>query len=443
MHPLDDDPQIAGSLSSPGETHRARRLRVPPPLSPPALVAVAGATAAHADVPSTAVGADAFPRTLVLTGHLAPRRGGVESFTEQLARRLPAESVVMMAPEMPGCAVSDATLPWEVIRYPGRLVTSPGLAMRVSAVARSRGIQAAWITSAMPLGLLAIPLRRAGVASLVISTHGMEVGWASVPPAALMMRAVARRVELVTYLGDITHDGLRPALPTATATMRLTGGVDTDRFTPGARAVGIRRRLGWEANPIVVSASRLVPRKGQDVLLQAWPEICRRHGDARLLIVGEGRRRSDLERAAAGLIRPDEVHFAGSVSDDLLPAYLAAGDVFALPCRDMWHGLQVEGLGLSILEASAVGLPVVVGRSGGTPDAVLDGVTGQLVDGSSATGVAAAVGDLLNDPDRARLMGAAGREWVSREWSWDLIGTRLRTALGALHEAAVRVRATG
>jgi phosphatidyl-myo-inositol dimannoside synthase len=416
---------------------------VPPPLSRPALAAVAGPATAHTAAPLTVVAADAFPRTLVLTGHLAPRRGGVESFTEQLARRLPAESVVVMAPEMPGCAASDATLPWEVVRYPGRLVTSPRLAMRVSSVASSRGIQAAWITSAMPLGLLAIPLRRAGVTSIVISTHGMEVGWASVPPGALMMRAVARRVELVTYLGDITHDGLRPALPTQTATMRLTGGVDTDRFTPSARAVGIRRQLGWEANRIVVSASRLVPRKGQDVLLQAWPQIRRRHNDARLLIVGEGRRRADLERAAAELSRPDDVHFAGSVSDDLLPAYLAAGDVFALPCRDMWHGLQVEGLGLSILEASAVGLPVVVGRSGGTPDAVIDGVTGQLVDGSSATDVAAAVCSLLDDPDRARQMGAAGREWAAREWSWDLIGARLRTALGALHEAAAEVRATG
>jgi phosphatidylinositol alpha-1,6-mannosyltransferase len=410
-------------------------------LSRPALVAV-GSAATDTSALSTAVADEAFPRTLVLTGHLAPGRGGVESFTEQLARRLPPESVVVMAPEMPGSAAADATLPWEVIRYPGRLVTSPGLAMRVNAVARSRGIEAAWITSAMPLGLLAIPLRRTGVASIVISTHGMEVGWASVAPGALMMRAVARRVELVTYLGDITRDRLRPALPTATATMRLTGGVDTDRFTPCARAVGIRRRLGWEANRIVVSASRLVPRKGQDVLLEAWPQIRRRHDDARLLIVGEGARRAELERAVATLGRPDDVHFAGSVSDDLLPAYLAAGDVFALPCRDVWHGLQVEGLGLSILEASAVGLPVVVGRSGGTPDAVLDGVTGLLVDGSSATEVARAVGGLLDDPARARKMGAAGREWAAREWSWDLIGARLRTALAALHEAAVGVRAT-
>jgi phosphatidyl-myo-inositol dimannoside synthase len=379
-----------------------------------------------------------FPRTLVLTGHLAPNRGGVENFTEQLARRLPPESVVVMAPEMAGCDVADARLPWEVVRYPGRLVTSPGLSRRVLAVARSRGIQAAWITSAMPLGLLAVPLRRAGVDTIVVSTHGMEAGWSSVPPGALMMRAVVRRLDLVTYLGDVTHDRLRPALPAGTATMRLTGGVDSERFAPTAAADDVRRRLGWEHNRVVVSASRLVPRKGQDVLLAAWPQIRQRHPDARLLVVGDGRQRQTLERQSAALEHPSDVCFVGSVCDDALPAHLAAGDVFALPCRDMWHGLQVEGLGLSILEASAVGLPVVVGRSGGTPDAVVDGVTGHLVDGTSATDVATAVSRLLDDPHRARRMGAAGRDWVRKEWGWDRLGEQLRTALCDLHQAALR-----
>jgi phosphatidylinositol alpha-1,6-mannosyltransferase len=406
------------------------------PLLTSGRVAVANPPATHRVEP--AAGGREFPRTLVLTGHLAPNRGGVENFTEQLARRLPPESVVVMAPEMAGSDITDARLPWEVVRYPGRLVTSPGLSRRVRAVARSHAVQAAWITSAMPLGLLALPLRRAGVDTIVISTHGMEAGWASVPPGALMMRAVVRRLDLVTYLGDVTHDRLQPALPDGTATMRLTGGVDTERFAPTAAAVGIRRRLGWERNRVVVSASRLVPRKGQDVLLAAWPEIRRRHADARLLIVGDGRRRQSLDRKVAALKHPTDVRFVGSVSDDLLPAHLAAGDVFALPCRDMWHGLQVEGLGLSILEASAVGLPVVVGRSGGTPDAVVDGVTGHLVDGTSPPEVAAAVARLLDDPQHAREMGIAGRDWVRSEWGWDRLGEQLQTALRDLHQVALR-----
>jgi phosphatidyl-myo-inositol dimannoside synthase len=353
----------------------------------------------------------------------------VESFTEQLARRLPSESLVVMAPQLPGAASVDRDLPWEVIRYPGRLITSPGLAKHVGMVARARNVEAAWITSGMPLGLLAAPLRRIGLQRIVVSTHGMEVGWASVPPAALLMRAVARHVDVVSYLGDETRRRLAPAIPPGCHTMRLTGGVDTERFCPGAGDGAIRRRLGWTKHHVVVSASRLVPRKGQDVLLQAWPQIRRRHGDARLLIVGAGRRRSFLERQVAALGLVDDVRFAGSVSDDELPAYLASGDVFALPCHDMWQRLQVEGLGLSILEASAAGLPVVVGRSGGTPDAVIDGVTGHLVDGTSANEVADAVSGLLDNPERAMRLGAAGREWVIREWGWDHLAARLRAAL--------------
>jgi phosphatidyl-myo-inositol dimannoside synthase len=384
---------------------------------------------------------DGFPRTLVVTGHLAPQRGGVASFTEQLARRLPCDSVVVMAPEMPGSAAIDSRLPWEVIRYPGRLVTSPGLARQVRSVARSRDIEAAWVTSAMPLGLLAVPLRRAGVHRVVVSTHGMEVGWASVPPGALMMRAVARHVDVITYLGTETRRRLAPAIPAHARTVRLTGGVDPDRFSPAAGGGAIRRRLGWDEHRIVVSASRLVPRKGQDVLLQAWPEIRRRHDAARLLIVGAGGRRAFLEREVAARGLGADVCFAGSVPDDELAAYLAAGDIFALPCRDMWAGLQVEGLGLSILEASAVGLPVVVGRSGGTPDALVDGVTGLLVDGTSHREVADVISGLLDDPARAARLGAAGREWVTREWTWDRLADRLRAALGESRPAPVRVPA--
>jgi phosphatidylinositol alpha-1,6-mannosyltransferase len=381
-------------------------------------------------------GTGRFPRTLILTGHLAPHRGGVESVTEQIARRLPPGSVVMMAPELPGCAEVDDRLPWEVIRYPGRMLTSPGLGLRVQSLARERGIEAAWITSAMPLAALSVPLRRAGVARIVVSTHGMEAGWASVPPAAALMRVVARHIDVVTYLGEITRDRLAPAIPAGTTMMRLTGGVDADRFTPDAVAAGIRDELGWGTNREAETTTRLVLRKGQDTLLRAWPEIRHRHRDARLLIVGDGPRRTSLERLAESLGVTRDVRFAGSVADADLPSYLAAGDVFALPCRDLWRGLQVEGLGLSILEASAVGLPVVVGRSGGTPDAVVDGVTGHLVDATSVTPLARAITRLLDDPAGARAMGADGRAWVTREWSWDRLADRLRGALCSSDVAA-------
>jgi phosphatidylinositol alpha-1,6-mannosyltransferase len=119
----------------------------------------------------------------------------------------------------------------------------------------------------------------------------------------------------------------------------------------------------------------------------------------------------------------------GSVPWSELPAHYDAGDVFAMPCRTRRAGLEVEGLGIVFLEASATGLPVVAGRSGGSPDAVLDGKTGHLVDGTSVEAVADSVASLLDDPERRRVMGAAGREWVEAEWRWDVLAGRLRELL--------------
>lgn len=370
-----------------------------------------------------------FPRTLVVTAHLAPRRGGVETFTEQITRRLPADRVTVLAPEAPGDGAVDRQLPFEVVRYPGRLVTHPSLARRVGREARARGIEAAWVTSAMPLGALAVPLRRAGVARIVVSTHGMEVGWASVPAAAALMRRVARSADVITYLGDYTKAGLAPVLRAGVGSAQLTGGVDVEQFSPDVDAGPARRRFGLDGRPVVVSASRLVPRKGHDVLIRAWPRVQARHPGARLLIVGGGHHRRTLARLASSVGVAADVIFSGAASDVELPAYLACGDVFALPCRDVWAGLQVEGLGLSILEASAMGLPVVVGASGGSPDALIDGVTGVLVDGRSEKAVADALGGLLDDRDRARRMGAAGRAWVTEAWGWEHLAGRLRDVL--------------
>jgi len=178
---------------------------------------------------------------------------------------------------------------------------------------------------------------------------------------------------------------------------------------------------------VVVCVSRLVPRKGQDVLIRAMPEVRRRVPDAQLLIVGGGPHQPALQQLSREM-GVDAV-FTGSVPWEELPAHYDAGDVFAMPCRTRRGGLEVEGLGIVFLEASATGLPVVAGRSGGSPDAVLEGQTGHVVDGTSVAAVAAATADLLAAPDRAREMGAAGRRWVEREWRWDVLAQRLRALL--------------
>jgi phosphatidylinositol alpha-1,6-mannosyltransferase len=186
-------------------------------------------------------------------------------------------------------------------------------------------------------------------------------------------------------------------------------------------------------DPLVVCVSRLVKRKGQDVLIAGMPTIRRRAPGARLLIVGGGSYRDSLERMAVSA-EPGSVLFSGEVSDDELPSYYAAGDVFAMPCRTRLGGLEVEGWGNVFLEAAACGRPVVAGNSGGAPEAVDDGVTGLVVDGTHPGAVAEAVGGLLADPDRANAMGKAGRARVERTYTWPhaaaLLTKWLREAAG-------------
>jgi phosphatidylinositol alpha-1,6-mannosyltransferase len=231
-------------------------------------------------------------------------------------------------------------------------------------------------------------------------------------------------VDVVTYLGEYTRARLAPVVPRLE---RLPSGVDTSLFRPGAGGAEVRRRHGLSDRPVVVCVSRLVPRKGQDVLIRAMPAIRRRVPEAALLCVGGGPYLSTLQRLARE--NDVDVVFTGSVPWAELPAHYAAGDVFAMPCRNRRGGLEVEGLGIVYLEAAATGLPVVAGDSGGAPDAVLDGETGVVVDGRDVERVAREVTALLNDPATAAKMGARGRAWVEEAWRWDVLAGRLRGLL--------------
>lgn len=333
----------------------------------------------------------------------------------------------MYAPAWRGAAEFDARQPFPVVRHRGTLMLpTPDVLRQARDLARAEGCDRVWFGAAAPLALLAQPLR---LERAVASTHGHEVGWALLPGARQLLRRIGRDTDVVTYLGDYTRARLAPALGPAARLERLPSGVDTELFTPSVDGSAIRERYGLGSRPVVVCVSRLVPRKGQDVLIRALPAIHRQMPEAALLCVGGGSDAPRLRRLAAEAGVADDVVLTGSVPWDELPAHYAAGDVFAMPCRSRRAGLEVEGLGIVFLEASATGLPVVAGRSGGSPDAVLDGRTGEVVDGRSVAEVAAAVGGLLADPDRARAYGSAGRAWVERAWRWDVLASRLRDLL--------------
>jgi len=371
-------------------------------------------------------------RTLVVTNDYPPRPGGIQSFVHALVERQPAGSVVVYAPAWKGAAAFDAALPFPVVRHPGSLMLpEPTVLKRSREILRAYDCDAVLFGAAAPLGLLAPYLRRDGVRRAVAITHGHEAGWAQLPGARQMLRRIGDGVDVVTYLGEYTRRRIAAALSAAAAARmaRLTPGVDDVMFRPGAGGGPVRRRLGLEGRPVIVCVSRLVPRKGQDTLLCALPLIRRRMPDAALLLVGGGPYRPDLEQLAGSLGLASSVVFTGSVPGAELPSYFDAGDVFAMPCRTRRRGLDVEGLGIVFLEASATGLPVVAGDSGGAPDAVLHGETGYVVPGPSVEAVATRVSELLHDPEKARRMGLAGRAWVTREWRWDLVAARLGALL--------------
>jgi len=379
-------------------------------------------------------------RTLVVTNDFPPRHGGIESFVASMAALLEAErpgSVVVHTRRQDGDAASDAALAYPVVRDPARLLLpTPALARRVAATARRYGCDSAWFGAAAPLGLLAPALRAAGVARTVATTHGHEVWWASVPGARSALRAVGDRNDVLTYLVEHTRVRIAPALgPRAAAAMvQLLPGVDVAEFAPGPRAAAgraaVRARHGLQGRPVVVCVSRLVPRKGQDVLARAWPAVRAAVPGAALLLVGEGSHRGAIERLVARYGLAGDVVLTGRVPAAELPDHYAAGDVFAMPCRDRLRGLETEGLGICYLEAAASALPVVAGRSGGAPEAVADGESGLVVDGRRPAAVAEAVIRLLTDRDRASRMGQRGRELAVQRWSAAEQAVRLSGLLG-------------
>ncbi len=379
-----------------------------------------------------------------MTNDFPPRPGGIQNYLNSLATRLPADDLVVYAPSWEGASGShgefDAAAPFEVVRHPTSLMLpTPDVLRRAKQIMRSRGCEAVWFGAAAPLALLGHPLRQTGACRVVASTHGHEVGWSMLPGSRQALRRIGETVDVVTYVSKYTRRRFAAAFGPHAGLEMLPSGVDTTIFAPDpAGREEIRTRHGLGERPTVVCVSRLVPRKGQDLLIHALPTIRERVPGAALLLVGGGPYRKRLTQLATALGVADDVVFTGSVPWDELPAHYNAGDVFAMPARTRGKGLDVEGLGIVYLEASATGLPVVAGTSGGAPEAVLDEVTGHVVDGRDVTQLADTLVALLSDPVRARRMGEAGRSWVSENWRWDTMAQRLSKLLDGDPVAAVR-----
>ncbi|WP_421840029.1 GDP-mannose-dependent alpha-(1-6)-phosphatidylinositol monomannoside mannosyltransferase [Mycobacterium sp.] len=376
-------------------------------------------------------------RVLLVTNDFPPRRGGIQSYLGEFVSRLVqsgSHAVTVYAPQWKSADAFDeeaCAQGYQVVRHPGTLMLpGPTVDGRMRRLIAEHDIDTVWFGAAAPLALLASRARKAGATRVLASTHGHEVGWSMLPAARSVLRRIGDSTDTVTFVSHYTRSRFASALGPAASLEYLPSGVDTERFRPDPAArQTLRERYRLGERPTVVCLSRLVPRKGQDMLIKALPSIRRRVDGAVLVLVGGGPYRDKLRRLAQDCGVADAVTFAGSVAADELPAHHALADVFAMPCRTRGGGMDVEGLGIVFLEASATGVPVIAGESGGAPETVQHNKTGVVVDGTSVGEIARAVTQLLTDRDRAAAMGAAGRDWVTTDWCWETLAARLADLL--------------
>lgn len=369
--------------------------------------------------------------TFVVTNDFPPRIGGINYYVDQLMRRFPAGTVTIFSSKFEGWEAFDRDYPHDVIRIDTEMMLPvPSVRRRLHAELRSRKPDVVVFGATWPLGHLGPAIKRKLGIPYLGFTHGLELTGALVPG---LLRHIGRDAGMLTAASEWSKQELEPAFGWKGRMEVLPSGIDTDRFHPGVSDTAVRERHALGTSPVICCVSRLVPRKGQDMLIRALPAVARHVPDVRLLIVGSGPYDAALRKLAASTRVADRVTFPGAVSYQELAAYFRAGDVFAMPCRVRWFGFDIEALGAVFLQGAAVGRPVIAGATGGAPEAVIEGKTGLAVDPTRPEPIAEALISLLTDPARAQAMGQAGAEWVHREWTWERMADRLKVLLQRTH----------
>ena len=369
---------------------------------------------------------------MLVTNDFPPKVGGIQSYLWELWRRLPPERVTVLTTAHPGAAEFDAAQAFRVHRWRGGvLLPSPPVAHEIRRVAAAAGAELVVLDPALPVGWLGPQL---GLPYGVV-IHGAEITVpARMPGTRPMLRRVLQGAASVVAAGGYpAEEAVRlagPGLPIEV----VPPGVDVDRFhplTPDEKGRA-RAEAGLPVDGrLVVGMSRLVPRKGFDVLIAAATLLATTRPDLTVALAGAGRDRARLERLVAATGAP--VRLLGFVPDADMPALLASADVFAMPCRSRWAGLEQEGFGIVFLEAAACGVAGVAGASGGSHEAVVSGETGFVVGRpKDPVAVAAALARLLDDPDLCRRMGAAARTRAEQRFSYDRLAADLARHLAGI-----------
>jgi phosphatidylinositol alpha-1,6-mannosyltransferase len=359
--------------------------------------------------------------SLLATNDFPPKVGGIQSYLYELWRRLPPDATTVLTTPHDGTSAWDAQQPFRVVRTrQGFLLPTASVRREVDALAREVAAKVVFVDPMLPLGLVG---PRLDAAPYVVVAHGAEISvYGRIPGSRSLARRVLRGAAGVVAAGDFAAAAVERVAGRAVPTLRIPPGVDPARFRPLAederRAVRAKLGLPLDA-PIVLGVSRLVPRKGFDVLLDAVDGIA----DAHVVLAGGGRDLARLRRKAEKL--GERAHVLGRVDDADLPGLYGAADVFAMLCRERWGGLEAEGYGIVFLEAAACAVPSIAGRSGGAHEAVVDGTTGLVVEPRDVHAVRAALERLLADDELRARFGASARSRVEGELSYDRLAARL------------------
>jgi phosphatidyl-myo-inositol dimannoside synthase len=354
------------------------------------------------------------PRSLFVTNDFPPRVGGAQTYYWNMIQTLDPGEVVIVAPAHPDAAAFDATHPYTVVRTAHTTVLPlPSVERLCERLIREHDLELLQLGHPLPAGLLGPWLRRTAGVPYVVFLGGAEITVpGAVPGVARLLAWVLAESALLFTVSRYTADqAVRLSRGLARAEV-LRPALETDRYahTGVADAAAARAALGLDGAPLVVCVGRLVPRKGQDMLIEALKGLDGAFADVRLALVGGGRLADELRKQAVAAGLADRVHLPGEVSADELRLWLQAADIFAGPSRTRFRGLEVEGFGIVFAEAALTGLPVIAGRSGGAPEAVIDGDTGIVVDAHTSHELTAALRRLLSmSPEQRRGMGARGR----------------------------------
>ncbi|MBW3589670.1 MAG: glycosyltransferase family 4 protein [Actinobacteria bacterium] len=366
-------------------------------------------------------------RLLEITNDFPPTVGGIENYVISLASRWEPDRITVLTRWTEGAKEYDAGLDFEVVREPvGTLLPTRLLLRKTLQLIRDRNIDVVHFSTALPLGLLGPKLLRSLGVPYAVTVNGAEfVLPASLPVGRQMLRRALKNAAVILPYAGYLEGEVKKVFPDRPPIVPVPPGIDPARFLINEQPAFTSPSGG----PVILYVGRLVARKGAVTLMKAFERVAERHPGAHLLYVGDGPELKKLLHRSNENGLTDQVTFAGGQPWDEVPAFFASADIFCMPVRERFGGLETEGFGIVFLEAAAAGVPSVAGDAGGARDAVLHDETGLLVDGRSVESVAEALIDLLDDPARAKKMGQRGRERVMNEFTWERFYLRFRKTL--------------